>query len=49
MFVFHVCLCAKYVQCLQRPEEGLVSPGTGVKIVVLYHMGAGKRKRMGKS
>lgn len=26
----HVCLCATYMQCLQRPEKGFRVPGTEI-------------------
>lgn len=30
MLCLHVCVLCIYVWCLQRPEEGVESPGTGV-------------------
>ena len=36
-------LCVMCMQCPQRPEEGVRSPGTGVNRVVSHHVGAGNR------
>jgi hypothetical protein len=34
------------MQCLQRPEEGIISPGNGIKIVVSHHVDAGNSLRI---
>lgn len=31
LFVLHVCLCMKYAQYLQRPEDNIILSGTGVR------------------
>jgi hypothetical protein len=38
MSVHHSLAC-----CLERPEEGIKSPGTGVKMIVIHYVGAGRR------
>lgn len=41
----YVCLCIRYIQCPQRPEEGIRSSGIGVidncQLVVTHHVAAG--------
>lgn len=32
LFYLHVCVCTKCIQCAERTEEGIWSPGTGVSI-----------------
>lgn len=32
LFCLHVCVCTKCMQCAERTEEGIWSPGTGVSI-----------------
>lgn len=38
VFHLHICLCTVYVQCLQKLEENIGSPGTELLVVVSYHV-----------
>lgn len=38
LFGLQVCLCATYMQCLQRPEDDIGSPELELQMIVSTHV-----------